>query len=77
MENPKCAKCKHYYVTFDQTAPHGCRLYQMKSKMLPYLVVKTASGQTCQSFELKAHFKDKETNESKDKINFNDQKYWE
>lgn len=48
-----CQKCKFYYVTWEQTRPHGCNAYGFKSKIIPSLVVKRSSGTDCSFFELK------------------------
>lgn len=52
-EKPNCLKCKFYYVTWDQTAPHGCRAYGFKSKEMPSIVVLNASREECQMYEVK------------------------
>jgi hypothetical protein len=75
MENERiaCMRCKHYQVTFDPAAPRGCKLYQFKSTIMPYVLVKQSTGSACPSFEEAA-----KRNESKDlaKVDFNDPKYW-
>ena len=48
-----CQKCKFYYVTWEQSKPHGCNAYGFKSKIIPSLVVKRSSGIDCSFFELK------------------------
>ncbi|RJR50646.1 MAG: uracil-DNA glycosylase [Desulfobacteraceae bacterium] len=48
-----CLQCKHYYVTWDQAFPHGCRAMGFKSRMPPALKVKEASGMECQTFARK------------------------
>lgn len=51
---PKCRDCKHFFVTFEQATPNGCRAYQIKSKMIPSMVVKQANGGAeCIGFEAK------------------------
>ncbi len=66
---PNCMKCKHFFITFDQSAPRGCRIYQIKATQLPSIIVKQANkGADCIGFEekkLKAQEK-----------NLNDSKYW-
>ncbi|MGM9968273.1 uracil-DNA glycosylase [Rummeliibacillus sp. TYF005] len=49
-----CFKCKHFFVTWDQHNPRGCRAYQFKSKAIPSIVVKKSSGLDCLKFEQKA-----------------------
>lgn len=48
-----CQKCKFYYVTWEQSKPHGCRAYGFKSKVIPSSVVKKSSGLDCAFYELK------------------------
>ncbi len=48
-----CHECKHYYITWDQLRPYGCRKWQFKSKLLPAIEVKKSSGKDCLLFENK------------------------
>lgn len=66
-----CMKCKHYFITFDQAAPKGCRIYKIKSKQIPSQIVKQANnGSDCLGFEAK-------NNTVKDGVkNLTDPKYW-
>ena len=49
-----CHKCIHYYVTWNQYFPHGCRAMGFKSKRLPINDVRMAMrGKNCLAFELK------------------------
>lgn len=48
-----CLNCKHYYITWDQRFPHGCRAMGFKSHVPPYLTVFQSSGMPCQLFEEK------------------------
>jgi hypothetical protein len=49
-----CHKCVHYYVTWDQYFPHGCRAMDFKSKRSPINDVRMAmQGNDCLAFELK------------------------
>lgn len=71
--SPNCLKCKHYYITFDQYAPKGCRVYKIKSSSMPSIIVKQANnGNECIGFEAKEN-KEKDKNGKKD---LNDPKYW-
>jgi hypothetical protein len=45
--------CRHYYVTWENQLPHGCRGMKFKSKMIPSAVVMNNSGQVCLLFERK------------------------
>lgn len=63
-------KCKHFYITYDQRTPRGCRIYSIQSASLPSQVVKTANGGAeCIGFEEK--LKTKSTQKD-----LNDPKYW-
>ncbi|MEW6238680.1 MAG: uracil-DNA glycosylase [Candidatus Omnitrophota bacterium] len=48
-----CANCVHYYITWDQRFPYGCRILNFKSHKPPYLSVFESSGMPCQLFESK------------------------
>ncbi len=49
-----CHKCMHYYVTWDQYFPHGCRAMKFKSKRIPINEVRMAMrGKDCLAFEMK------------------------
>jgi hypothetical protein len=73
FERIPCMKCKHYQVTFDPTAPRGCKLYNFKGATMPYVMVKQASGKDCTEFsERKSHAQ----SDNDKKIDFNDPKYW-
>ena len=50
---PDCHRCKHYYVTWDASFPHGCKGFGMKSKRFPSLSVYFASGTNCMLFSAK------------------------
>ena len=68
---PNCSKCKHYFVTFDQNVPRGCRIYKIKSASMPSAVVKRANnGDDCLGFS------PKEVSGKAKKVDLNDSKYW-
>jgi hypothetical protein len=50
---PVCSKCKHYYVTWEEGAPHGCKAMGFKSRDYPYVVAFHVSGILCQMFKPK------------------------
>lgn len=54
MERPKCQQCRHFFITWDQKTPHGCRRYGIQSRELPSSIVKAAGMGDCQGFEAKA-----------------------
>lgn len=47
---PNCVKCVNYFVTWEPTHPHGCKLYQFKSKKWPTHDFFGATGKHCQNF---------------------------
>ncbi len=49
-----CQKCKFYFVTWEQSKPHGCNAYGFKSEIIPSLVVKKSSGENCFFYEIKS-----------------------
>ncbi|MBI5641971.1 MAG: uracil-DNA glycosylase [Deltaproteobacteria bacterium] len=53
MERIDCFKCKHYYVTWDEYFPRGCKALSFKSREMPSGVVYNSSGLECQRFEPK------------------------
>lgn len=52
-KRPDCFACAHFYVTWDERFPRGCRVLGFKSRRLPSAVVKESSGSTCQLFRPK------------------------
>ena len=48
-----CRKCRHYFVTWDKTFPHGCRAIGFKSRQLPNIAVRKNSGKDCLLFKQK------------------------
>jgi hypothetical protein len=54
MRRIDCRRCRHYFVTWDDHAPHGCRAIQFKSRLLPAQVVQRVSGRHCLKFSPKA-----------------------
>ncbi|NPA24839.1 MAG: hypothetical protein GXO34_03315 [Deltaproteobacteria bacterium] len=50
---PACQRCRHYYITYDPSRPHGCRAYKFKSRENPAQTVLTASGLPCRMFDKK------------------------
>lgn len=69
--NINCLKCKHYYSTYDQKSPRGCRFYRFHSPSFPSLVVKRQSGSDCMGYELRQKPKEK------GKLDLNDPKLWD
>ncbi|MFH1147457.1 MAG: hypothetical protein V1736_07090 [Pseudomonadota bacterium] len=61
MKMLDCHKCKHYYVTWENGFPHGCRAMRFKSRDFPSRVVHFNSGSECLLFDLKGKSPGKET----------------
>lgn len=61
-----CHKCKHFYITWDERALRGCKLYGIKTMSYPALVVKAyGSAADCMGFEQKKYkTKDKDEKRS-------------
>lgn len=53
MKRINCRVCKHYFVTWEKTKPHGCRAYGFKSQQIPSMVVFQSSGVECALFQRK------------------------
>lgn len=49
----RCAKCKHYQITWDAEKPYGCSILGFKSQMEPSSYVVQVSGEECRSFSAK------------------------
>ncbi len=50
MARPNCTQCRHFFITYEKGTPYGCRLYQLKSRELPSVIVKMAGAGDCQGF---------------------------
>jgi hypothetical protein len=60
MPTPRldCHRCVHYFVTWDDHFPHGCRGMGFKSRRYPSEEVRQAmNGRDCRLFEPKSPFK--------------------
>ena len=44
MQKIICQKCQFYFVTWQQDKPHDCKVYGIKSRFLPAMVVFHSSG---------------------------------
>lgn len=49
-QQPLCAKCVHFYTTWDKNYPYGCKAMGFKSPMPPARMVKQASGRECLAY---------------------------
>jgi len=53
-----CHRCVHYFITWDENFPHGCRSMGFKSRRYPGEEVRQAmNGQECCLFEPKSLLK--------------------
>lgn len=48
-----CNRCQHYYVTWDPELPRGCRVFRIKCRTQPSVIVLRDSGEPCGGFEAK------------------------
>ncbi|WP_438318953.1 uracil-DNA glycosylase [Sporosarcina sp. FA9] len=48
-----CFECQHFFVTWEQQNPRGCRAHGFKSRPLPSVIVKQSSGMDCLLFQQK------------------------
>lgn len=55
-----CFQCRHFYVTWDEFFPRGCKALSFKSREMPSAVVKRSSGMDCQLFDRKERGRRKE-----------------
>ena len=53
----QCRRCVYYYVTWDIQFPYGCKLYGVKSKQVPSIVVSKSIGMPCDRFFDKSNLK--------------------
>ncbi|MFT6173613.1 MAG: hypothetical protein ACJA0L_001246 [Sulfitobacter sp.] len=59
MDEPRCMKCVHYFVTYDPQRPRGCRKFSFQSHKMPSMLVKDETGRSCMAFEEKGPRKKK------------------
>ncbi|GHV83489.1 hypothetical protein AGMMS50212_08290 [Spirochaetia bacterium] len=57
VRSPNCLKCVHFRVTWDNSFPRSCGVFQIKSKNLPSVEIFNATRRQCPSFELKPGIK--------------------
>ena len=53
MKQNNCSNCVHFYVTYKNRFPYGCRAFGIISKNNPYLEIKKVSGTNCALFSSK------------------------
>lgn len=66
---PKCLKCIHYFSTYDQVIPRGCKKFGFQSAKMPSLLVKEETGNECMAYEERGNGKKKE-------LDLNDPSLW-
>ncbi|PLX69058.1 MAG: uracil-DNA glycosylase [Denitrovibrio sp.] len=54
LKRVNCRNCIHYFVTWDENFPYGCKAYQFKTTTLPSIKVFRTSGIPCQLFARKS-----------------------
>lgn len=54
-----CRRCRHYYVTWEKSHPHGCKAMGFKSDQMPSGVVLNTSGTRCLKYQPKPSAKGK------------------
>ncbi|MFP4182058.1 MAG: uracil-DNA glycosylase [Thiohalospira sp.] len=50
MTRADCWKCRHHYITWEESFPYGCRALGFKSRRLPVFDVRESSGHDCLYF---------------------------
>lgn len=53
MKKVNCHKCEYFYITWDKNFPYGCKAFSFKSRLIPSIEVKKASGKECLQFKPK------------------------
>jgi hypothetical protein len=55
MTEIDCHRCEHYFVTWDEQRPHGCRAMGFKSRSFPSALVRSCSdGMACRLYAEKS-----------------------
>jgi len=55
MNEIDCHRCNHYFVTWDEQRPHGCRAMGFKSRVFPSTLVRSCSdGMACRLYAEKS-----------------------
>lgn len=52
-ERIDCRQCNFFYITWDKKFPYGCKAMGFKTRFMPSIEVRQASGIACLRFELK------------------------
>jgi len=48
-----CYRCRHFFITWDEIFPRGCRMFNFKTIEMPSVTVFKASGMPCLEFSEK------------------------
>lgn len=73
MSNPNCSQCRHFYITWNQKTPNGCRRFGIQCKEQPSKIVSMAGLGDCQGFEAK---KKQEAESGAVKLDLNRKDLW-
>ncbi|MDD5308364.1 MAG: uracil-DNA glycosylase [Deltaproteobacteria bacterium] len=49
-----CHACRHFYVTWENDFPYGCKAMGFKGRIVPSVTVFESSGRACLAFDPKA-----------------------
>lgn len=52
-ERINCFQCRHFFISWDKAFPNGCKIFGFKTKQMPSVAVKQASGAECAAFQQK------------------------
>jgi hypothetical protein len=61
-KSKNCFQCKHFFITWDKNFPRGCKVYDVKSRDLPCMIVAASTKEGCVAYELKANKVEKKDN---------------
>lgn len=50
-EPVRCFGCVHLVTTYERRMPYACRLMGIKSRRLPSIEVRNASGEECKGYQ--------------------------
>lgn len=52
-EKINCRNCCYYYITWDKNFPYGCKIFGVKSKQMPSIIVHQSIGKPCERYNNK------------------------
>ena len=53
VQDIDCFSCVHFFITYDQVFPYGCKAAGFKSRIMPCKDMYANSGIVCQLFQKK------------------------